>query len=149
MLFKRIIFYLILIVYFYQLDPLSIAEEKALCDKYFNSVLSIASSTEANPELYPQILDDLDDLDKKGKNTNICLVALLDYYIGEGAREILSEYITEKGKVMLPILREKKKKPLECIPKYKSICSERKTRDDGIDQLVDAIEKGIVLRTDE
>jgi hypothetical protein len=120
-----------------------------VCDKYLNTVLDLALSAKAKPEVHPQILDALYNLNKKGKNLNVCLVALLDYYMGEGASEILSEYITEKGKVMLPLLYEKKKEPLGCLSKYKSICSDRETRDYDIDQLIDAIEKGKVLRTDE
>jgi hypothetical protein len=132
-----------------QFSSLATAKEKATSDSYFVSVLDLGLSAKKNPMVHPQILDALDDLDKKSKNANVCLVELLDYSIGAGAREVLYEYITMRGKVMLPLLREKKKKPLACLPKYKSLCSDRETRDDDLDELIDAIEKGKVFRTDE
>jgi hypothetical protein len=125
------------------------AKDKATSDSYFIAVLDTGLAAKKDSNLHPQIIDRVDELNEKSKNANVCLVELLDYAIGAGARELLYEYISKRGKVMLPILREKKKKPLECLPKYKSLCSDRGTRDDAIDEITAAIKKGKVFQTDE
>jgi hypothetical protein len=99
---------------------------------------------------YPKTIDRLYDLKEKSRDADFLLVALLDYYIGEGPGEILAQFITEKGKVMVPLLIAKEKKPLECLSLYKSICADSlEDRNEQIDQMLDAIRKGIILRVED
>jgi hypothetical protein len=71
---------------------------------------------------------------------------LLDYYIGEGPGEILSEKITLLGEEILPALIEKKKMRLLCLEEFKDLCYEDiEDRNRKIEHEINAIKKGIVL----
>jgi hypothetical protein len=148
MLFQRLAAYVVLLFLCAQFSIAMAAEEKAANDKYFIAVLDAALSAKKNRKTPPHIIDRVDELVEKSKAVNVSLVDLLDYSIGAGAGELLDGYISKRGKVMLPLLQEKKKKPLECLPKYQAICADKETRDENIDELIDAIEKGKVFETD-
>ncbi len=125
------------------------ARTKLHYDQYFFDVLKACKEGQ-----FPLALDRLDDLNKRSKYTRFLLVELLDYYLGEGPNELLAQLITEKGKKILPLLVAKRKKGLGCLPKYKSICMNKFTtglqiRNERIDELIDAIQNGIVLRTED
>jgi hypothetical protein len=121
------------------------ATENANYDEYFYAVLD----TQMDEIKYHggKVLHKLYDLRNKSKNLDKQLVALLDYYIGAGPSVVLDEFITERGKPILPLLIDKKTKPLECLPQYKAICKDHvKNRNYDIDLLLDAIKKGIILK---
>jgi len=121
-------------------------------DQYFVAVLDAALEGQKTNEYHTA--DRLYDLKEKSNNSGPLFIELLDYYIGEASGEILTEFITEKGKTVLPLLVAKKRKPIECLAKYKNICMDRfpealKIRNEKIDQMVDAIQKGIILRAED
>ena len=100
---------------------------------------------------FPKVLDAIDALDKQGPQADSSLVALLDYYAGEGPSTLVSEAITRRGKRMLMSLNAKRKSDLQCLPQYSSICMNkfadgRQQRNSLIDRLADAIRKGKILR---
>ena len=88
----------------------SIAVEREK-DKNFIAVLNAAQKDD-----FALALDSLHDLNDNSATANVLLIKLLDYYIGEGAGEIQAQLITEKGKVMLTLLRAKKKKATGMSP---------------------------------
>jgi len=100
---------------------------------------------------YPAVLDAVDELDKQGKRADASLIALLDYYVGEGPSEIMNEAITRRGKRMLKALETKRQSDLQCLPEYLSVCMSKftdglKQRNEYIQRLEAAIRKGKVLR---
>jgi RHS repeat-associated protein len=126
---------------------ISYANVTIIYDKFFYAVLDAKLQTKKGME--PATIDRLYELKEKSKNSAQQLVQLLDYYIGEGPSEILDQMISEEGKKVLPLLLDKRKKPLECLSKYKTICIDKETRDENIDLLVNAIKEGKVLRVEE
>jgi hypothetical protein len=117
-------------------------------DQYFFGVLDESLNALRTREYH--VIDRLYMLKEKSENCDQLLVELLDYYIGEGGGEILAELITKNGKKMLPLLSNKKLQPLHCLPKYESICIKSiGARNKDIDLMIDAIQKGIVLRAEE
>jgi hypothetical protein len=123
-------------------------EQMVKYDQYFWGVLD--ESLDALRTRQYHVIDRLYLLKEKSENSNQLLVELLDYYIGEGGGEILEELITKNGKKMLPLLSNKKLQPLHCLPKYESICVKSiGARNKDIDLMIDAIQKGIVLRAEE
>jgi hypothetical protein len=118
-------------------------------DEYFYAVLDSSMESQKNPTKY-DVIDKLYDLKDKSKNPASLLIDLLDYFIGAGGEEILLEFITEKGTRILPLLIAKKASPINCIPKYKSICVNNiKLRDNDIDWMIEAINHGKILRVEE
>ena len=138
---------LLMTVVFYVYTPTLYGQSDAKYGTYFYAVLDAHKNLKHGVE--PKTIDRLYDLNDKSKNANSELVQLLDYYIGEGPSEILDELISAKGKVMLPLLLEKRKGPLNCLSKYKSLCLDKDTRDENLDMLIEAINKGKVLKADE
>lgn len=69
---------------------------------------------------------------------------LLNYYIGEGTGEILSEQITRMGDKILPFLIEKKNSPMKCEEKHKSTCYTMEERNRIINDLITAIKEGTI-----
>ncbi len=97
----------------------------------------------------PDRINKLYDIEKLSKNADEIYVDLTDYYLGAGGGECLSELITKRGKRMIPILKDKRMRPVNCFPVYKSRCvSSIKQRNEKIDEFVKAIECGIVLCPD-
>jgi hypothetical protein len=98
---------------------------------------------------YPQTLDLLHQVAERSQNPDQALISLLDYYIGAGAAEVLPELITKRGKAILPLLLEKKRRPLECAPQYIEFCAKDvKFRNSEIDTMIEAINEGRVLCAD-
>lgn len=103
---------------------------------------------------FPKVLDAVDMLDKRGRKADMELVALLDYYIGEGPSTLIGEAITRRGKRMLDALAQWRNSDLQCIADFASICMSKfaggqQLRDSLIDQLAEAIRKGKVLRSEQ
>src|ERR1700681_221260 len=98
----------------------AIAKEKRHHDKYFDAVLDACSKGK-----YSLVLDNIYDLKDKSRHADELIIELLDYYIGEGPSEVIEEIITKKGNEMLKLLVSKRKKPLQCIEKYKSVCLDK------------------------
>jgi hypothetical protein len=124
-------------------------------DQYFFAVLDNSLESLNNPSKY-DVIDRLYDLNDKSKYPDPLLVELLDYGIGAGGSELLDQFITEKKEKILPLLRAKRAKPIECFSKYESICLNSNSfvfgnegalalRNENIDELIDAIQKGIIL----
>jgi hypothetical protein len=117
-------------------------------DQYYFAVLDAQVESEKTHEYHT--MDRIYDLSENSNNADLLLLELLDYRLGAAGAESLMELITEKGKGMLPLLRQQRAKPLDCLPKYKSIClHDAESRNRLIDAMVDAIEKGIVIHTEE
>jgi len=93
-------------------------------------------------------------LDKKGgRRADRFLVRLLDYYVGEGPTLALDEAITRRGKRMLPLLDTLRSRNLQCLEEFTNICMSifpdgRELRNERIEQLTQAIKKGVVLKAD-
>jgi hypothetical protein len=95
-------------------------------------------------------MDRIFDLNRNSRNPDLLLPELLDYRLGSGGAESLTQFITEKGRKMRPLLKRKRAKPLGCLPKYESICNKSlEARNKHIDLMIDAIEKGVVLWAEE
>ncbi len=117
-------------------------------DKYLLAVLDKAKAGDS-----VGALDQILVLDERGSSADMALVRLLDYYVGEGQSEVLSEAITKRGKRMLKLLKSQKKNALRCLPDYMEICISKfadgvTLRNEYIDRLIDAINRGVVLRAD-
>jgi hypothetical protein len=100
---------------------------------------------------YPGALDAVDELDKQGKKADTALIGLLDYYLGEGPTEVMSEAITRRGKRMLKALNAKRRSEIQCLPAYATVCMTKfsdglELRNEYIERLATAIRKGKVLR---
>ncbi|MHB8844939.1 MAG: hypothetical protein ACYC7L_09345 [Nitrospirota bacterium] len=91
-------------------------------DQYFYALLDEVSAQPRKETRGPDIISRLQDIKTKSKSAGASLIDLLDYYIGEGPGAIQREYIAERGRDILPLLEAKRNKPLECLPKYKTIC---------------------------
>jgi hypothetical protein len=118
-------------------------------DEYFYAILDSSMASQKNPSEY-EVIDKLYDLKEKSKKSNQLLVDLLDYYIGAGGGEILMELITEKGTPILPLLIAKKAVPIDCIPRYKSICFHNiNSRNEDIDLMIEAIKRGEIIRVED
>ncbi len=104
---------------------------------------------EDNTKVWATLLSVIDSTDKLGLRDEELInlyTELIDYYIGEGPGEILSEKITGMREKILPFLVEKKGTQLNCLEKYKSLCREDiKERNKRIEYLIDAIKKGVIL----
>jgi hypothetical protein len=117
-------------------------------DRYYFAVLDAQVESERTHEYHT--MDRIYDLNRNSRNPDLLLPELLDYRLGAGGAESLTQLITEKGRKMLPLLKRKRAKPLGCLPKYQSICIKSlEARNKDIDLMIDAIEKGIVLRAEE
>lgn len=117
-------------------------------DRYYLAVLDAQVDGERTHEYHT--MDCIYDLNKNSRNSDLLLTELLDYRLGAGGAESLTQLITEKGRKMLPLLKRKRAKPLGCLPRYESICIKSlKARNKVIDLMIDAIEKGIVLWAEE
>jgi hypothetical protein len=117
-------------------------------DQYYFAVLDAQVESERTQEYHT--MDRIYDLNKNSRNSDLLLPELLDYRLGAGGAESLMELITEKGRKMLPLLKRKKAQPVNCLPKYESICIRNiEARNKRIDMMIDAIEKGIVLWAEE
>jgi len=117
-------------------------------DRYYFAVLDAQVESERTHEYHT--MDRIYDLNKNSRNSDFLLTELLDYRLGAGGAESLTELITEKGRKMLPLLKRKRAQPLDCLPKYESICiRSMEARNKDIDLMIDAIEKGIVLWAEE
>ena len=118
-------------------------------DKLFAVVLNTARAGD-----YPGTLDSVSLLDKKGgRRAERFLVRLLDYYVGEGPTLALDEAITRRGKRMLPLLDTLRSRNLQCLEEFTNICMSifpdgRELRNERIEQLTQAIKKGVVLKAD-
>jgi len=117
-------------------------------DPYFKAVLDARLASITPPEVSSdvdkvnRVFDSIDKLIKQGKKSDKPLIDLLDYYIGEGQFEDQATAIIERGKRMIPLLKEKKDLPLDCLPEYKTICRKNiDNRNNLIDSLVDEINK--------
>jgi hypothetical protein len=117
-------------------------------DRYYFAVLDAQVESERTHEYHT--MDRIYDLNQNSRNPDLLLPELLDYRLGAGGAESLMQLITEKGRKMLPLLKKKRAKPLDCLPKYESICIKSlEARNKDMDLMIDAIEKGIVLRAEE
>jgi len=95
-------------------------------------------------------MDRIYDLNEISRNSDLLLTELLDYRLGAGGAESLMELITKRGKKILSLLKRKRTQPLDCLPKYQSICIKSVgTGNEDIDLMIDAIEKGIILWAEE
>lgn len=117
---------------------------KSYYDQYYFAVLNIAAEEPRKQTRGSDIANGLSDINKKSKVADRLLIDLLDYYIGEGTGAIQEEYIRARGDESISLLLEKKKKPLECLPKYKSICMDKfpnglERRNERIDWIIDEI----------
>jgi len=93
-------------------------------------------------------MDRLFDLRRSSKESNQLLVDLLDYYLGEAAGEVMQEFVTQEGSKIAPLLQEKRGMPLNCLAKYQAICRrDVASRNRQIDYMLDAIRKGVVLKS--
>jgi len=90
-------------------------------------------------------IEEIDKLQFKKEELVSLYMELLNYYIGEGPGEILSEKITSMGDKILPFLISKKNMPLKCEEKYKNICYTMEERNRKINYLIDAIKDGRIL----
>ncbi len=113
-------------------------------DPYLKTVLDarVASRTpsdvRSDPDKVDHFIGSIDTLAKRGKKADKLLVELLDYYLGEGP--VLEMHILQRGPRMIPILTEKKRHPLNCLPVYISICRDDvENRNDLIDSLINEI----------
>lgn len=117
-------------------------------DRHYLAILDAQVESERTHEY--RTMDRIYDLNKNSRNSDLLLPELLDYRLGAGGAESLTQLITEKGRKMLPLLKSKRAKPLGCPPKYESICIKSlEARNKDIDLMIDAIEKGIVLWVEE
>ena len=95
-------------------------------------------------------MDRLFDLRNNSKDSGKYFVDLLDYYLGAAGGETLSEFITEKGAAIVPLLTKKRKSDINCMPVYQEICTQSEEhRNMKIDKMMDAIRNGIVLKPAE
>jgi hypothetical protein len=118
----------------------------ATTDRHYQAVLDAALVAQRGGEY--RAMDRLFDLRRESKDANRQLVDLLDYYLGEAAGEVMQEFITHEGTKIEPLLQEKRKMPLNCLPKYQAICrKDIASRNRQIDYMLDAIRKGIVLKS--
>lgn len=97
-----------------------------------------------------QLLNAVFDIDKKQLTDDEMIrvyIGLLDYYIGEGPGEALSEKITKLQDKILPYLVLKKNSQIECIKKYKILCccENQAERNAKIVGMIKAIKQGRVL----
>jgi hypothetical protein len=114
-------------------------------DKHFNSVIDAALDESSGGP--PRTLDVLHELKTQSENRDTALIALLDYYLGAAASAELEEFLTERGKQAKPLLEKKRNSSLECLPGYEKICvKSRDDRDRRINRMLDAIDKGKILR---
>jgi len=94
-------------------------------------------------------LDAIEEIDKhllRDEELISLYMELLDYYIGEGPGEILSEKITGMGERILPFLIEKKNSTFKCLDKYRPFCYKNaEERNVKIRSIIAAIKKGIIL----
>lgn len=95
-------------------------------------------------------MDRVFELGRAGRDANHYVVDLLDYYLGAAAGEILQELITSKGGNIVPLLKQKREGPLSCLSQYKAICADSlEHRNHRIDEMLEAIRKGVVLKAAE
>ena len=117
-------------------------------DDAFYAVLNAQLEAQAGGEY--RTMDRLFELRDSQENVNQALVDLLDYYLGSAAGEILGEFITAEGSMIAPLLERKRDSQLECLPRYKSICADsREVRNRRIEEMLDAIRRGVILKAAE
>ena len=111
------------------------------CSSDFIAVLDarLERKKDRSRESLNKIFDRLSDLDQSSDKSAKKLVGLLDYYLGEGPATDLEQRIVKRGKSAIPILVEKKNKPLSCLEKYRKLCLENvNDRNDQIDLIIEA-----------
>lgn len=115
-------------------------------DKHYLAVLDAALVAQRGGEY--RAMDRLFDLRRGSKEPNRLLVDLLDYYLGEAAGEAMQEFLTQEGSKITPLLKEKREMPLNCLAKYQAVCrKDVASRNRQIDYMLDAIRKGVVLKS--
>jgi hypothetical protein len=123
------------------------SEQTTKLDKYFFAVLDETLKALDTGEYHT--IARLYELKEKSQNRDYLLIELLDYYVGALGSVILDEFITERGKEMLPLLVAKKTQPIHCLEKYKRLCMNTEERNKDIDFLMDAIKRGIIIRPED
>lgn len=114
-------------------------------DTQFLAVLDSAVVAERGGDYH--VIDRIFELRRNSKEVNGLLVDLLDYYLGEGAGEVLQDFITREGKGIESLLTQKRAAPLNCLHNYEMICrKDVQERNRQIDYMLDAINKGVILR---
>jgi hypothetical protein len=125
-----------------------VGTEQTKYDRLYFAVLDAQVTAQRSGEY--QTMDRLLELGDNGDESDRFLVDLLDYYLGAAAGEILQELITSKGNKISALLKEKRNTPLNCLPQYKIICTHSiEHRNRRIDEMLEAINKGIVLNAGE
>jgi len=105
------------------------------------ALIAFLDSLTDSKSFYPRTLDFLFEI----KNPE-SLVALTNYYIGEGGSEDLGQLITQMGYEVLPQLQSELKLPIKCVQKYMKACKrERTDKTREILEYIKAIKSGQVL----
>jgi hypothetical protein len=119
--------------------------DKAL-DQQFKTVLDarMASVTppdvSSDPGKVNHLFESIDVLAQRGKEADGVLAKLFDYYLGEGPGEDLATFVIKRGHRMVPVLTERKRQPLNCLPAYQSICRDNvQNRNAVIDAVIGEI----------
>src|SRR5690349_7337855 len=93
-------------------------------DPAYTAVLDAALTCQASRGADCHAMDRIFDLKRTSKQSMSMLVSLLDYQLGSASGGTLAEFLTQAGKETAPLLREKRATPLDCLPKYQSLCRE-------------------------
>lgn len=126
----------------------AVRAEQNQYERLYLAVLDAQLEAQKGGDYYT--MDRLFELSRAGRGANHFLVDLLDYYLGAAAGEILGELITSKGSNIAPLLKKKRESPLNCLPQYQSICMDSlEQRNRRIDEMLEAISKGVVLKAAE
>ena len=99
---------------------------------------------------FPVVLEEVAKLDRRGRGSDLALVQLLDYYIGEGPQVLLEEAITRRGKRMLALLAKARQQGPNCAAAYQQQCltadkNGNRLRSARVARLSNAIKAGVVL----
>lgn len=120
--------------------------ESSRADQIRNKILSLSAQEDYHGD---ELINTLFEIEKQKLSDSELIevyIGLLDYYIGEGPGEILSQKITAMGDKILPFLVEKMYMQLHCDKKFKELCREnREERNDRITRLIGNIKKGIIF----
>lgn len=129
----------------------SVAGDNSINYEYSRTIISNMGSggnTLLNNQNAWEALDTLSNIEnvfERQKN----YMYLLNYYVGEGIGEMLDEYITREGRLILDSLKNMEKISIMCQDEYKHICRTKDERNKIIDKLVWHIENNFILCADD